>query len=766
MTLPDRLGSQSPVTDALFTLRLTESGDTPATVRADDVRAVPVDGDALFSAVLRALVVWGRAPEHAKAMEDVVMQRLDVWIDSTGPLKLDWDATDSKASDDEKSDIQKLRKIVADRFRVDSNFYDYYTHSTSNANEMRDAYTSLLAWPYANPLSNAQKAAMNRQLYALGQIQTMRGTPKPIKQGIGVARKYAADLDHPCAKECLDELQALYDAPDSRRRETQNAVIATTEMMGQKSPFALLDVIADILGVHIDVFFYDRKSGGVDSAKCTHSFGPDPQDWVEERDGGLAEEYEAAGLGKTFPLLELLYAKDTKRFTYNVPSSESSRQREGRRPLLDREFDDEDAILRFYEAILNGDDSATSMPKLPPFKDPCKEDKGDEEHSDDDESDDDESDGDEEYVGGSEEEGEEEDEDEDEVVEETPVADAGNADNAATTTTTTMADGDDNARTDPAMRARTSAAMIDSDDEDEAADGDLEPQPSVPIRLGPFAEPDYVLREVVMSEEQGEWARDRLRKAHAHFIEHLSSRPGYGDIMLMLDALDDASAVQYMPTGGETAAVKDNNKKNWAWLKSHDIVGEMSQEIESSLASEIVQTISAKRKDYLKYFKAKKESGDKKVREHAINWLQRHRDDNKRRDGMQMALRLMSGVSVFRDYDEGPWVALIAWWRRLDEKAQEQPPPANGERPTADDAQGRELCKMHSKTKSTGPWMDSATKKYWDGLWKFMDRLYYWLNTNNYQAVVDRAEAIKNDPAFAEETSWANLGVRLKPGRR
>ena len=335
-----------------------------ATVRADDVRAVPDDGDALFSAVLRALVVWGRAPEHAKAMEDVVMQRLDVWIDSSGPLKLDWDATGSGASDDAKSDIQKLRKIVADRFKMDSNFYDYYAHSASNANELRKVYTSLLGWPYANPLSNEQKAAMNRQLYALGRIQEMRGTPKPIKQGIGVARRYAADLEHSCVKECLDELRALYDAPDSRRRETQNAVVATTEMMGQKSPFVLLDVIADILGVHIDVFLYDRKSGGVDAAKCAHSFGPDPQDWVEERDGSLAEEYEAAGLGKTFPLLELLYAKDTKRFTYNVPSSES-REREGRRPLLDREFDDEDAILRFYQTVLGGDGEGRSLPKLP-----------------------------------------------------------------------------------------------------------------------------------------------------------------------------------------------------------------------------------------------------------------------------------------------------------------------------------------------------------------------------------------------------------------
>ena len=110
-------------------------------------------------------------------------------------------------------------------------------------------------------------------------------------------------------------------------------------------------------------------------------------------------------------------------------------------------------------------------------------------------------------------------------------------------------------------------------------------------------------RAAAAAEEQEEWARDRLRKAHAHFIEHLSSRTGYGDIMLMLDASDDALAEQYMPTGGETAAAKDNNKKNWAWLKSHDIVGEMSREIESSLATEIVQTISAERKDYLKYFK-------------------------------------------------------------------------------------------------------------------------------------------------------------------
>ena len=357
------------------------------------------------------------------------------------------------------------------------------------------------------------------------------------------------------------------------------------------------------------------------------------------------------------------------------------------------------------------------------------------------------------------EEEEEEDEDEDEVVEETPVADA---DNAAAAT---MTDGDDNARADPAMRARTSTAMIDSDDEDEVADGDLEPQPAVPIRLGPFAEPDYVLREVVMSEEQEEWARDRMRNAHAHIIEHLSSRPGYAEIMLMTDPTGDALAEQYVPTGGETAAVKDNNKQNWAWLKSHEKVGELSRQMEGDLARDIVQTISIKRHDSPKYHKIKRESNDDAERAEAEDWLREWRDDKKRRDGMQMALRLMYGVSAFRNHDAGPWVALLAWWLRLDDRAQLQPPPADEARSTVDDAQGRELCFMHSNTKSTGPWLESASKKYWDGLWVFMDRLYYWLR-QDHQSVINEAVALKNDPAFTEETSWANLGVRLNAGRR
>ena len=329
-----------------------------------------------------------------------------------------------------------------------------------------------------------------------------------------------------------------------------------------------------------------------------------------------------------------------------------------------------------------------------------------------------------------------------------------------------MTDSNDNARTDPAMRARTSTAVIDSGDEDEDADDGLERQPSVPIRLRPFAEPDYVLREVAMSEEQEEWARGRMRDAHNHIIEHLSSRPGYGEIVLMTDPMDDALAEQYAPTGGETAAVKDDNKRNWAWLKGHDKVGDLSLRMESSLASEIVQTISYKTQEHLKYYKAARESSDPNERERAKEWLEQFKEDKRRRDGMQMALRLMYRVPAFRNHDAGPWVALLAWWLRLYDKAQMHPPPAHGGRATADNAHGRELCMMHSDTKSTGAsWRESATKKYWDGLWDFMDHLVFWLQTNA-PAVYAAAEGLSNDATFIEDTSWVNLGVRLKAGRR
>lgn len=763
--LPKDLASRSPVTDALFALRTTDvGGNTPATVRADDARVVPDDGDALFSAVLRALIVWGRVPEHAQAMEDVVMQRLNVWIDSFGPLKLDWDATAPEPSEDEKADIQKLRKIVADRLKLDSAFYDYYVHSALNARELRKVYTSLLEWPYTNPLSNEQKAAMNRQLYALGRVEAMRGTPKPIKQGIGAVRRYAANLDHPCAKECLEELQALYDAPDSRRRETQNAVVATTEMMGQVSPIILLDVIADILGVHIDVFLHDRKSGGIGSAKCVHSFGPDPQDWVEERDGSLAEEYEATGLGKTFPLLELLHAKDTKRFTYNVPSPELSREREGQRPMLDLEFDDKDALQRFYEAKLSNDGSRPDLPQLPPFKDPCKEDQDEDEDEDDESASGDSDKGDAEYVQESDasNEGEEEEGSDDA---ESPGAVLDDGDNEV------AMQGDGVARNDPAVRARTSTAVIDSGDENEYQDAsdyddDVdEMQPSVPIRLRPFAKSNYLLREAPMSIEQEEWAKDRMRKAHDFFIEHMASRPGYGEVMLMLDPEDDAAASQYMPTGGEAAAAKDDIKKIWAWLKMLNTGTELSRQIEAGLASEIILDISSRKSEYNKYLKITKESKDEQERENAKEWNADFKLARRWRDGMHMALRLLWNVSAFYQHPDGPWVALLAWWWRLRAKAQAEDSYGRSDELITDVVQGKELCGMYSNKMSRNDWRENSKYPLWRALWAFMDRLVFWLNRNNGGAVVEKAEELSNDPGFVEGTSWETLGVRLKDRR-
>ena len=227
---------------------------------------------------------------------------------------------------------------------------------------------------------------------------------------------------------------------------------------------------------------------------------------------------------------------------------------------------------------------------------------------------------------------------------------------------------------DPATRARTSTAMIDSSDEEGEGneDGldDNEVQPSEPIRLRPFAKSDYLLREAPMSVEQEDWAKGRMRTAHDYFIEHMASRPGYGEIMLMLDPEDGAATSQYQPTGGEAAAAKDENKKIWAWLKGLPTAGDLSTQIEAGLASAIVQTISVKRGEYMDLYKrVMEQSNDERERQDATDWNEGYKDAKRWREGMQMALRLMWGVAAFNQNSNGPWVALLAWWLRLRAKA-------------------------------------------------------------------------------------------------
>ena len=323
---------------------------------------------------------------------------------------------------------------------------------------------------------------------------------------------------------------------------------------------------------------------------------------------------------------------------------------------------------------------------------------------------------------------------------------------------------------DPATRARTSTAMIDSSDEEGEGneDGldDNEVQPSEPIRLRPFAKSDYLLREAPMSVEQEDWAKGRMRTAHDYFIEHMASRPGYGEIMLMLDPEDGAATSQYQPTGGEAAAAKDENKKIWAWLKGLPTAGDLSTQIEAGLASAIVQTISVKRGEYMDLYKrVMEQSNDERERQDATDWNEGYKDAKRWREGMQMALRLMWGVAAFNQNSNGPWVALLAWWLRLRAKAHVEDTFGGQGELITNVVQGKELCGKYSNKMSSKGWRENSQYGLWRGLWAFMERLVFWLKRNNGVTVVDQANALSVDPEFIEATSWENLGIRLRDRR-
>ena len=63
-----------------------------------------------------------------------------------------------------------------------------------------------------------------------------------------------------------------------------------------------------------------------------------------------------------------------------------------------------------------------------------------------------------------------------------------------------------------------------------------------------------------ISKEQEEWAKERMKKAHAHYVAHVSSRKGYGRIMLMQASAGDPSAFTSAPTGGEAAKSFELNR--------------------------------------------------------------------------------------------------------------------------------------------------------------------------------------------------------------
>jgi hypothetical protein len=321
----------------------------------------------------------------------------------------------------------------------------------------------------------------------------------------------------------------------------------------------------------------------------------------------------------------------------------------------------------------------------------------------------------------------------------------------------------------------------DDDDDDDGDDGDGgeegeegddalqdETAPSVPIRLRPFANADYRMgmHEAPISEEQEAWVKARMRKLHKHFLGHVSSRKGYGCIMLMQDPLGDPSMPTLAPTGGEAAESKETNRQNWDLLKASPLphVVALTERIEEELAIPLRERISEDRGIPYKTYQRERDEAVPNSDEwkDAVEWIELHAKDKRMQAGLGLALRLaVSGNLPFSANEEGGWVALLAWWKLLHDAADQAGVEQKGWR--KDGEEGKWLCRTYSNIRSQDKWFKDAQTRMWQGLWDFLNALYGWSRANS-EPTFSAVERLTADAAFEESVSWASLGYRVDLG--
>jgi hypothetical protein len=290
----------------------------------------------------------------------------------------------------------------------------------------------------------------------------------------------------------------------------------------------------------------------------------------------------------------------------------------------------------------------------------------------------------------------------------------------------------------------------------------------VPIRLRPFANADYRMgmHEAPISEEQEAWVKARIRKLHKHFLGHVSSRKGYGCIMLMQDPLGDPSMPTLAPTGGEAAESKETSRQNWARLKASPLphVVTLTERIEEEFGIPLRERISEDRRgphtDAQQIIKTTKKGSPEW--EEANEWLELHAKDKRKQVGLGLALRLAVNENLpFVANEEGGWVALLAWWKLLHDAADQVGVGQKGWR--KDSEEGKWLCRTYSTIRSQDKHYKDAQTRMWQGLWDFLNALYGWSQANS-EPTISAVERLTADAAFEESVSWGSLGYRVDLG--
>ena len=749
MQLP--LPAPGSTTDAVFTAyQKTVKGK----LIENDVRTpmwVPQTDDSLFVAVLRSMLLLKQ--EEAAAFE-VVVQRLKDAATRYGktPLRLIWSVSKkvgSDASTPEIEDVRRLRAIVAAHVR--EHFVSYYKHHLSNYEEIWNAYgEGILGWEPYDPESGmdeeVHKEETARWKERVQKLIDFDSTSSYIKDGLGTALRYWTEGNDECAAKCLQVLRGFYEDVYHTRHEIRDALLIVIETPYQDAPTLVLDALADLLGVHIDLYRQEQDELGAAfsrNAKCVESYGPSRDD--EEKLKELKAQYNKAGI-RDFPLFDVLmmeYMQEEQRFySYSSPDSMEVRLEE-RTPAMEQDNGDDDAVLQFYVALQNDE----VLEDLPTFVDPCVEGaqepgeaalvraqsmdnsqelNDDDDDGDGDDNDDDDNDSDYEQPQGGGDGGDDDDDDDD--------------------------DDDHN----------------DDDNDNDNATQD-ETVPSVPIRLRPFANADYHMgmHEAPISVEQEAWAQDRIQKLHKHFLAHHSSRKGIGRIMLMQDPYGDPSMPTLAPTGGEAAESKETNRQNWDRLKASPLphVAELTELIEQKLAIPLRKRISEERGEVYKTYQAERKAAevDSDEWKGAVEWIELHAKDKRTQVGLGMALRLVVNENLpFAMNEEGGWAALLAWWKLLYDAADQAGDTRKGWR--KDSEEGKWLCRTYYNIRSQDKWYKDAQTRIWQGLWEFLNVLYGWLLQTKNQPTLDAVKRLTGNAAFEESVSWASLGYRVDLG--
>ena len=717
---------------------------------------VPQNDDSLFVSVLRSMMLLKK--EEPEAFK-ITVQRLKDAANRYGktPLRLVWSVIKkmgTDASTPEIEDVRRLRAIVAAHVR--EHFVSYYKHHLSNYEEIWNAYgEGVLGWEPYDPESGMEEEVHKKETARwrerVQKLIDLDSTSAYITDGLGTALRYWAESNDECVAKCLQVLRGFYEEVAYTQHEIRDALVIAIETPYQDAPTLVLDALADLLGVHIDLYRQEQGEIGAafsNEAVCVESYGPSRDD--EEGLKELKAQYNKAGI-RDFPLFDVLMMEYTQEqqmfYSYSTPESMEVQLME-RTPALEQDNDD-DAVLQFYAALQNDD----PLEDLPTFVNPCVNQAAlvsaqpmddSQKPDDDDDVDDDDGDAD-----------DDDDDPNDPDYDQAQGGDRGEEE----------ADGDDDDDVDD------NGEEEEEEEEEEAnalQNATATREPSVPIRLQPFAKTDYRMQgnDAPISEEQEAWAKARMKKAHAHYVAHVLSRKGYGRIMLMQDSVGDPSASTSAPIGGEAAKSKELNRQSWMRLKASPLpqVLALTERIEEEFSTQLGERISANRPLH-KVYQEERDAAERGSEEYdeAKEWLDLFAKDKRKYEGLLMAVRLVANDGLpFAANEEGGWVAILAWWKLLHDAADQ--PGVREKAWNVDWDEGRWLCRTYSIIANTeSKNKEDKPTRLWRGLWEFLNSLYGW-SRNNSQPTFDAVERLAGDAAFEESVSWGSLGYRPNLG--